>query len=221
MAAISTMIAAAGLAIGAAGAVTSYTASRNQAAANAEQARESNANALLVQADNEKAIDAQVKAEGIRNQQMNLDAERQKRSIVRASVAAQAQANVSLTRSGASGPGSSAVGGIYANTAGQENVNLLGVDQNQQAGQAIFGAHFEQLAAYRSAAAHGYTPPAQSFAGDASMGSGLSTFGSVLGKSSDTLGKFFGSSNTFNAPSSGNNNLDIFATNQSVAGSVF
>lgn len=208
MPAISTLIAAAGVALAAGGAVTSYVAAQQnqdaqhaQLAANQEHANEVNASALKVQADNVQAVQAQQDVEKASQTQMNLDASRRQREIIRNSVVARSQALSAETNAGASGPGGSTVGGIEGNISGQTGVNLLGVTQNQEIGNAIFGYHNDQLNAYKQAALDGYVPATAQFPNDsgttAALGAGLGSLGGSLVKNEGTIDKainYFGGS---------------------------
>lgn len=210
MPAISTLIAGAGLALAAGGAASSYMAAsahndaqQAQLAANQEHANLVNASAIKVQADNVKAVEAQQGVEKVSQTQMNLDAQRRQREIIRQSVTANSQALSVETNAGAAGPGGSTVGGIKGNISGQTGVNLLGVTQNQEAGNAIFGFHQDQLNAYKQAALDGYVPATPQFPDSsgttAAIGAGLSSFGGVLARSEGVMnrvGNYFGSSNS-------------------------
>lgn len=200
MPAVSTLIAAGGLALGAAGAYSSYSAAKEhneaqqqQLAANQEHAKLVNASALKVQADNVSAVEAQQNVQKVSQTQMNLDAARRQREIIRNSITARSQALSAETNAGAAGPGNSVTGGIEGNIAGQTGVNLLGVTQNQEAGNKIFGYHQDQLNAYKQAALDGYVPATAQFPDGsgttAAIGAGLSTLGGGLVKSEGLINK--------------------------------
>lgn len=200
MPAISTLIAVGGLALAAGGAYESYSAAQEhnsaqqqQLAANQEHANLTNASALKVQGDNVKAVEAQQNVEKISQEQMNLDATRRQREIIRSSVVANSQAVSAETNAGAAGPGGSTVSGIQGNIAGRTGVNLLGVTQNQEAGNAIFGFHQDQLNAYKQAALDGFVPATAQFPDSsgttAAIGAGLSSLGGGLVKSEGTIGR--------------------------------
>lgn len=202
MPAVSTLIAGAGLALAGGSAIMNYEASQqNQAAqsqqlaANQEHANLTNASALKVQADNVQAVEAQQNVEKVSQQQMNLDATRRQREIIRSSIVAKSQALSAETHAGAAGPGGSTVAGIEGNISGRSGVNLLGVDQNQDAGNAIFGFHQDQLNAYKQAAIDGFVPATPQFPNTsgttAATAAGLSSVGGALVKSEGTLGKAF------------------------------
>lgn len=202
MPAISTLVAVAGLGLAAGGAYMSYEAAQQnkyaqdqQLAANQEHANLTNASNLKVQGDNVKAVEAQQGAERISQTQMNLDAQRRQREIIRSSVVAQGQALSAETNSGAAGPGGSTVGGIEGNIAGRSGVNLLGVTQNKEAGNAIFGFHQDQLNAYKQAALDGFVPATPQFPNGsgttAALGAGLGSLGGALVKNEGIIGKAY------------------------------
>jgi hypothetical protein len=159
MAAISTLIAGLGLALGAVGTLTQMRAQRQQAAAQRRQ------------------LEAQMRAEEERRRQMNLDAQRRKRQEIRQAQVARANALAVATGQGA-GEGSvmaGAEGGIF----GQRNTNLVGINQNQEIGNRIFDYNAEAGRAGIAMANAGST---------AAMGSGLTSLGGALVRSSGTLG---------------------------------
>jgi len=162
MPAISTLIAVAGLAVAAGGAAISYSAAKSQSQAN------------------QSAIAAQQEAERQRQLQMNLDAARRKREIIRQSIAARSQALAVTTAQGAAGAGGSSLAGAYGSIAGRTGANWLGVDQNQQIGNAIFSAHQDQLGAYQRAAAAGSM---------VALGQGLGSLGGAMVNNAGTFGK--------------------------------
>lgn len=159
---LSTVIAAAGLAVAGVGAVMSYSAAKSTAKAQ------------------EQSLAAQQQAEGLRQQQMNLDASRRKREIVRASMAARSAALAQTTAQGAAGAGGSSLAGAYGAIAGRAGTNFSGVDQNQQIGNAMFATHQTQLSAYRSAAQSGAM---------GAMGAGLMSLGGMAVNNAGTFGK--------------------------------
>jgi len=201
MPAISTLIAGAGLALAGGAAIMNYEAAKDhqqaqeqQLAANQEHARLTNASALKVQADNVAAVEAQQNVEHVSQTQMNLDATRRQREIIRSSVVARSQALSAETNAGAAGGGGSSVtGGIEGNISGRTGVNLLGVTQNEEAGNAIFGFHVDQLNAYKKAAVDGFVPATPQFPDSsgttAAIGAGLGTLGGALVKNEGTIGK--------------------------------
>ena len=201
----SSIIAAVGVGVAAAGAVTSYTAAKKNASIqeqqlelNRQQAEAQNEANKKVRADQAIVLDAQQKIEGINFQQMNLDATRRQREILRQSAAARSAALTSMTATGASNPGSSASGGVTGAVSGREGVNLLGVTQNQDAGAAIFGQHAIMFDAYKRINEESYVPPAMQLPNTsgslAATGAGLSALGGVMVKSEglfDKIGTYF------------------------------
>lgn len=73
---------------------------------------------------------------GLRQNQMNLDAVRRKRDIIRQAQVAQANATAVANNQGAGQ--SSALQGALAGISGQAGTNLLGVSQNQEIGNKMF-----------------------------------------------------------------------------------
>lgn len=114
MAAMTSILLGVGLAVGAAGAYTSYQGSREVAKGNRQ-------------------------AEAARRTSMNLDAARRRRAIIREIMAANAQNTAMAAATGTMG--SSLMGGMAGTVAGQGGNNLLGVSQNQQLGNDIFDAN--------------------------------------------------------------------------------
>lgn len=78
-----------------------------------------------------------IQANQLRQKQMNLDAERRKRDIIRNAQVATAKAENAAANSGALN--SSGIEGARAGISGQAGVNYLGVAQNQEIGNAMFG----------------------------------------------------------------------------------
>lgn len=128
MAALSTIIAGVGLAIGAAGAVTSVAGAQQQA-------------------------QAAKRAERLRERQMELEAMRQRRAALRAALRARSVGLVNATAQGA-GSGSGIQGG-YGQIGGDLGNNMVGINQATQIGAGIFeanrqGADGASLAAFGS-----------------------------------------------------------------------
>jgi len=118
-----------------------------------------------------KAQEAQEKAETLRNAQMNLEATRQRRQIIRQSLIARGQAVNSATAQGAA-EGSGLAGGV-SQIASQAGSNLAGVNASQGLGQAMFGAN-QQLSSAQTME---------------SFGSGLSSLGGALFKNQEQIGR--------------------------------
>lgn len=89
----------------------------------------------------EKQIKAQQKAEKLRERQMNLQAMRERREVIRQSILARSTALAQTTAQGAAAPGSSALGGAYGQISGDKNRMTVAINQNQQIGQGIFKAN--------------------------------------------------------------------------------
>jgi hypothetical protein len=153
-----TAIALAGLAVGAAGVgVQAYGAMK----ANKAQQQQI-------------ALEQQMEAK--RQQQLNLDAMRRKREIIRQGIAARGAALSTATAQGASyGTG---LQGAYGNISGRENVNTLGVSQNQEIGNSMFGLNNQMLTA-KSAQADAMTM--------ASIGGGLGTLGGAIMRNAGSI----------------------------------
>jgi hypothetical protein len=81
------------------------------------------------------------KAERLRERQMNLQAQRERRDAIRQAMAARATALATATSQGASAPGSSALGGAYGQITGEANRQVLAINQNQEIGAGIFKAN--------------------------------------------------------------------------------
>jgi hypothetical protein len=82
---------------------------------------------------------ASEKAEKLRKRQMNLEAMRKKREIIREGVMARAQALSAATAQG--GAESSGLAGGYGQITGQVNRNLLATTQDQKLGNKMFKAN--------------------------------------------------------------------------------
>lgn len=79
----------------------------------------------------------------LRRQQMNLDANRRKRDIIRQSQVATANAEAAAANSGALN--SSGIEGARGSISGQAGVNFLGVSQNQEIGNKMFNYENQRL----------------------------------------------------------------------------
>lgn len=162
MAAVSTLVAAAGVAVAGYGMYESYQGAQDNNAA--QQA----------------AIAAQQEAERLRKQQMDLDANRRRREILRQSTAARSASLAQTTAQGAANEGGSSLPGAFGSLSGRLGVNLLGVNQNQEIGTGIFSAHQAQLTAYSQAA------DAQS---RMAFGQGLTSLGGALINNAGPIGR--------------------------------
>lgn len=159
MAALTTLLLAGGLALGAAGTYMQYQGQK--------QAQESQQQALTLQQENYQ------KQQALQQQQMNLDAERRTRQIVRAQASARATALAATTASGAQF--GSGLAGAYGGISGQTNENLLGLNQNREIGNEAFASNIStsngMIGAYRSMAAG---------QGMALLGGSLSSLGGMV-----------------------------------------
>lgn len=172
MAVISTIIAAAGLAVAGASAYMGYK--------NAKDAKESNAAAAANQAaigklqsenvdiqrgqaglqtdqqqlqiqTQKNIIKDQSDADAIRQQAAELDATRRRREVIRQSIVARAQGLTVATAQGANAQGSSATKQAYASISGQADVNLSGVNQASEAGRKLFNINKDITSQYLNA----------------------------------------------------------------------
>jgi len=110
-----------------------------------------------------KQAKAAKKAEALRQRQMNLEATRKKRELVREGIVARANATNAATAQGA-GESSGLAGGI-AQVTGQQNRNVLATNQDQQIGNGIFKANSQYADAGMLV----------------SLGSGIQSLGSSIG----------------------------------------
>jgi hypothetical protein len=160
MAALTSIIAAAGLGLTAAGSYMAYKGQQTQAKYQ------------------QQAIGLQQEAEAERKKQMNLEAMRRRREIIRQALAARSMALATATNQGASG--GSALGGAYGQISGREGTSILGVNQNQEIGNNLFGINQSILGAYRGASQAGAS---------AAMGSGLASLGGALLKNEGSINR--------------------------------
>ena len=116
---------------------------------------------------------AMKKAEKIRSRQMSLEAMRAQRQTLREAQIARAAALSNATAQGAGG-GSGIQGGM-AQIAGQQNTNILGINQGLSLGQGMFAAN-RQLAAGQTMS---------------SIGSGIQNFGSFLAQNQQTMNRLY------------------------------
>lgn len=162
---ISTMIALASVAVAGAGVAMSMNAAKKNQEAQ---------NTIIANQQSEQAA---------QTQQMNLDAMRRKREIVRQSLAARAQSLATTTSQGAAQ--SSGLSGAYGGISGREGVNYLGTNQNQELGAQIGQAKLGILSGYQQAAS------AQTMG---AIGAGLTSLGGAALKNIgmiDKLGDYF------------------------------
>lgn len=116
---------------------------------------------------------ASKKAEALRQRQMNLDAQRQKRDLIRRAAVATATTEAAATAQGASG--GSALQGALGQIGGSTGRAVTAVNQNQEIGNGIFEANKDYAAG----------------GGLASLGSGISTLGGALVSNAGVFGKIF------------------------------
>jgi hypothetical protein len=81
------------------------------------------------------------RAERLRERQMNLQAQRERRDTIRQAMVARATSLATATAQGASAAGSSALGGAYGQIQGEAGRQVLAINQNQEIGQGIFAAN--------------------------------------------------------------------------------
>ncbi len=129
----------------------------------------------------ERALNAQMKAEHAREQAMRLDAQRKKREQVRQGILARSQALATGTNQGAQF--GSALPGVYGQIGGQQAFNMAGISGQEALGAEVFAANREVFAARKDEARAG----AQS-----ALGSGISSLGGAFGKSLGGIGRLGG-----------------------------
>lgn len=122
-----------------------------------------------------QANKAAKKAEKARQQQAALEAKRARREAIRRSVVARAQSLASATNQGAQQ--SSAALGAQGNATSQGGRNLVGINQNEILGNRVFEAN-KDIAKGNNLA---------------SLGSGLSSFGTQISNNLGTISKVGGS----------------------------
>jgi len=125
----------------------------------------------------QQQIRLQRQAEAERKKAMELDAIRQRREIIRRSIAARSVATATATNQGAQY--GSALPGAYGGISGQTGVKELALNQNLEIGQNIFGINNQisriggQITGLQSSAA---------------TYAGLSSFGFALAQNAGTIG---------------------------------
>lgn len=126
-----------------------------------------------------KAADAQKQQERLREKQMNLEADRQRREIIRRTQISQATGINLLGGSGASVDGStSAVSGIIGQNSGNQGYALNAVEQNTDIGTALFASNAAESSASSSASL---------FANIGGLGNTLADSNSQIGRLGATL----------------------------------
>lgn len=121
-------------------------------------------------------IAQQQKIEAQRKQQMELEAARAQKQVLRNQQRARAMSLATATAQGASY--GSALPGAYGGESGQANTNLLSIGQNLQIGQNIFGYN-QQISNDRIAYAGAQA--------DYAAGQGLSSLGGALVSNAQTI----------------------------------
>jgi hypothetical protein len=124
----------------------------------------------------EKVQAEQKKQEGLRQQQMSLEAMRKKREIIRQSTLARATSLSTATNQG--GAESSGFAGALGTISGAAGRSSLATSQNQELGNDMFASNARMADFYGAA---------QSGATIASMGSGVSSLGGALTKNAGTI----------------------------------
>lgn len=147
MAAVSTIIAGIGLGIAAVGAAQQYSAGQD-------------------------AAKASEKAEDLRRKQMNLDAARRRRQVIRDMVVARATSRASAASQGVQGGDSAVIGG-QQQAVSTAAMNTLAINQSQSIGTGIFSANAEYANAQ----------------GREALGQSISGFGMNVAKNSATISR--------------------------------
>jgi len=129
------------------------------------------AGTAVTMAGQEQQRKASVRAERLREQQMNLESARQRRSVIRNVLRARAQALVGATAAGAA-EGSGLQGG-FGQIAQQGGTNMVGINQGQEIGAGIFAANRDMAGGQTLAA----------------FGGGLSSLGGALFSGSESIGR--------------------------------
>lgn len=145
MAVLSTIIGAVGLGLSAVGTFTQMNAAKKQAAASQ-------------------------RAEALREKQMNLENQRQRRGVIRQALRARSAGLIVGSEQGASA-GSGVAGALAGVTAGAAS-NMQGLQQSYELGQGMFQANSQIAQA----------------GAQASFGAGLSSLGGAIFSNSQTLG---------------------------------
>lgn len=129
----------------------------------------------------QQQIEMEQKAEALRMQQMELEARRRSKEIVRNQQKARSMALAAATVQNA-GQGSGLQGG-YGGISGQANTQLLGTSQNLEIGRGLFAANQGVSAARMSYAAAG---------ADAAVGRGFSSLGASIMQATPMLTNMYG-----------------------------
>lgn len=140
--------------------------------------------AFVQQQGQEKAIKAQESQDKIRQQQMEFDAARRRREIMRQTTLARATALSTTTNQGAANPGGSGLPGAQAQQSNWGYSGVQGVNVAESQGNAMFARQADANAGYRTAAMGGTI---------GSIGGGISSLGGAIQSSSSTFNQVGGS----------------------------
>lgn len=140
--------------------------------------------------------DISKKQEAVRQDAMQLDAQRKRREILRQTAMARSQALATATVQGAAGAGGSALPGAYGQIAGQAGNSYVGVNQAESQGNAMFALN-RQAADASVITAAGQTAQ--------SIGQGLFQLGGSLGQAQQAINSIGGQ------PSSRQRPIDLSA----------
>ncbi len=160
-----------GLGLTAAGTIMSVSAASKSAHANADIARQEQAN------------------EALRQRAMELDARRKQMEVIR-----NQQRNNAIALAGATNQGASLGSGLqggYGQISGESNTNAMGIQQNLEIGRGIFGNN-QQISQDRINLA--------GFGSEAATGVGFSSFGSSLMSSFAPAKNLFGGNRNWSNP---------------------
>lgn len=157
--AVSTVIAAASLTVGAAGLYASYEGSQKQASSQAAAAQtqaqigalqaqnvdvqqqqlqlQTEQQQLQIQAQKD-VINQQAQADALRERAAELDAKRRTRDAIRQGIVASSTSLVRATNQGAASPGSTVVNQSQGSIQGQTNTNIAGINQQLDFGRTLY-----------------------------------------------------------------------------------
>lgn len=154
-----------GIALGVAGAVTSFFGSKGES--DAQKA----------------AIAAQQRQEAIRQEAMRVDADRRRRQLIREMLIARSTAVQRGANQGANAAGSSALPGAFGQVAGRAGFGLEGVNTSLRLGEDMFSAQQQLLAAKLDMANAQHT---------SQIGKSLSSLGGAFLGNVGTIDRVFG-----------------------------
>lgn len=133
--------------------------------------------------------EASVKAEGLRERQMQLQNQREQREIIRRAQVAQATSLTNTSSAGTGYQGSSALPGAFGQIQGHENQQILASEQNLAIGEGLFKTNVQEA-------------DAKMISG---IGTGASNLGGALLNRSMEVGRLFGDANPSGSGKSGSN----------------